>query len=82
MDTVGEFVLGVGNRDFPFPAILILPGFRPIARPREFANSISRVRGWRYLLTRLLTGHVLVARYLGDSGSSSPMATLSTRNRL
>ena len=25
---------------------------------------------------------VLVARYLGDSGSSSPMASLSTRNRL
>ena len=27
-------------------------------------------------------GDVLVARYLDDSGSSSPMATLSTRNRL
>jgi uncharacterized delta-60 repeat protein len=32
--------------------------------------------------TRNPIDDVLVARYLGDSGSSSPMATLSTRNRL
>ena len=57
MDTVGEFVLGVGNRDFPFPAILILPGFRPIARPREFANSISNgPENWNKLTAKRSEG--------------------------
>jgi hypothetical protein len=45
MDTVGEFVRDVGNRGFPFPENPVLPSFRPIGYPREFADSISRVAG-------------------------------------